>query len=154
MLLVKFAHFFGLAMWLGGALTAMVLAMSTRGESADVRAVAYRLLARVHSAVIAPGALITVLSGLALTMSLATSGGGELLSTPRMMVMQGAGLLAGALVLFVGLPTAVKTARLAMVTEQGELPAEVEALRKRQAVVSSIAGVLVLLSLFFAVVVR
>lgn len=143
-------HFFGMALWLGGGVAAMVLAVLSRGESTEVRAGIYRLLGRVQAMVIAPGALITVLSGVWLTMSLAWSGGGAALGRPGLATMQGAGIVAGLLVLLIALPTANRLGRAAVPDDKGQLPPAFEKLRRRQALVSSLAGALALIALLGA----
>lgn len=140
---VLFAHLLGSALWIGGALAAMVIAIGVKGEQAAVRAGVFRLLAKVHTLVIGVGAMLAVSTGVLLTMSLSS----EAMRDPRLWVMQGAGLLGGVLVLFVGLPTAVKMGGLSVMQEDGQLPPEFELYRKRQAVVSSIAGVLAIVAL-------
>jgi hypothetical protein len=147
-----FIHFLGSALWIGGAIAAMVVALNARTEDGIVRAGAFRLLAPVHTLVVGPGALLAVASGILLTMQLMTSGSAELMAAPRIWVMQATGLIGGLMVLFVGLPTAVKMGGLAMVDETGSLPRSFERYRKRQAAVSSVAGVLAIVSLFAGVV--
>ena len=122
--LARFAHFFGMCLWLGGMVAAMVIAVAARSESVSSRVSLFHLLGRVYSIVIGPGAILTLLSGVALTMSMgqATVGGTGSLGT---WVMQATGLLAGGLVLFAGLPTATKLARVAdMVDENARVSSE------------------------------
>jgi hypothetical protein len=147
MALVRFAHLLGSALWIGGAIAAMVVAIGARGESAAVQAGAFRLLARVHTMVIGVGAMVAVGTGILLTMWLASGGAGDLMREPRLWVMQGAGLLGGLLVLFVGLPTAVRMGGTAVVTEDGKRLPLFERYRRRQAWVSSVAGMLALVAL-------
>jgi hypothetical protein len=128
----------------------MVLAVQSRTESPEVRAGVYRLLGRVQAVVVAPGALITVLSGVWLTMSLAWGGGGAALGRPGLATMQGMGIVAGLLVLLVALPTASRLARAAVPDANGQLPTAFEKLRRRQALVSSVAGALALMALLGA----
>ncbi len=155
MLMVRFVHFLGSALWIGGALAAMVMAVGSRRESVEVRAGIFRLLTRVQTTVIGLGALLTLGSGILWTMWLIQSGGAEggVLS-PGVWVMQLAGLVGGVLVLFVAVPTAVKMGRLAVPTDDGHLLPVFEAFRKRQMVVSSVAGTLAVVSLFAGVVLR
>lgn len=149
--LARFLHLLGQALWIGGGIAAMTLAIATRGEDSAVKAGVYRLLARVHGVVIAPGALITVLSGLWLTMGMARRGEGAELGEPGLATMQVAGIIAGILVLFIALPTSNLLSRVAEPDEKGQLPPAFERLRKRQAVVSSVAGGLAVLALLGAV---
>lgn len=151
MAFVLFLHLLGSALWIGGAIAAMVIAIAARRESAAIRAGAFRLLARVHSLVIGLGALLAVGTGVLLTMQLVSDGRSDLMSSPAIWVMQGTGLIGGLLVLFLGLPTAVKMGGLAVPTEGGQLLPAFERYRKRQAVVSSVAGVLAIVALYASV---
>ncbi len=146
--LVRFIHLLGSALWIGGAIAAMTVALGAKNEPVEVRAGAFRLLSRVHTMVVGLGALLAVASGLLLTMWLVTRGAGDALSTVRMSTMQGAGLVGGLMVLFVGVPTAVRLGGLAMPDENGNLPPAFETLRKRQAIVQSVAGGLAVFSMF------
>ena len=146
--MIRFLHFVGSALWIGGALAAMVLALAARNESATIRAGVFRLLVNVHTLIIGTGALLVVGTGFLMTMWLAQSAGGDALSQPRIWIMQATGIVGGLLVLLIGLPTAVKMGGLAVPLESGEMLPEFERYRKRQAWVSSVAGVLALLSLF------
>lgn len=145
--LVRFLHLLATAAWLGGALATMTLIVTVRSEPVPVRALAYQLSSRLYARLVAPAALVAVLSGLALTMALAMQGFGAMLGSPRLVVMQAAGIIAGLLVLFVGLPTANKLAQLAAQAKD-TLPPEFEEVRKRQAIVQSVAGVLIIIALY------
>lgn len=145
--MIRFLHLLGLSMWLGSALAAMAITAAARTETPAGRLAAYRLLARVHAMVLAPGAFITVLSGFLMVGSLVTRGLGDSLGVPGVIVMQTAGLIAGVAAIFVGLPTANSIARLARRDDADQHWARIEALRKRQAFVSSASGVLIFVSL-------
>lgn len=149
---VLFIHFLGSALWIGGAIAAMVVALDARTEDIMVRAGAFRLLVPVHTMVIGPGALLALASGILLTMQLMTGDASQLMAAPRIWVMQGAGLVGGLMVLFIGLPTAVRMGGLAMPDASGSFPRSFERYRKRQAIVSSVAGALAVISLFAGVV--
>lgn len=152
MTLVRFVHLLGMAMWLGGGLAAMVLAIFARREAPSARAVVHRLLSSVHSMVIALGALLTVASGLVLSMDLMTAGGAALMNQPRVWLMQGAGLVGGLVVLLVGLPAAIKLGGVSVVDADGELPEAFEKYRRRNAMANAVGGTLALVALFAAVV--
>ncbi|MFQ5705102.1 MAG: hypothetical protein ACE5HT_13920 [Gemmatimonadales bacterium] len=146
---IRFIHFLGMSLWIGGGMAAMIMAVTSRGESVEIRAGVFRLLARVQSSAIGLGALLTLGSGILLTMRLmGTQGADAVMAAPRIWVMQSAGLIAGLLILLVSVPTAIKMRMLATPTQNGELLPEFERYRKRQAVVSSVAGVLALIALF------
>lgn len=138
-------HVLGVALWIGGALASMVVAAVSRGEEGTVRAGAARLLAAVQTRIIVPGVLLTILTGFYLAMQL----GPGAADRAGIVGMMGAGILAGLLVLLIGLPTALKRARLAVPDAQGNLPPIVAALTVRQAIVSTVAGLLALAALAF-----
>lgn len=150
--LLAFLHVVGVALWVGGGVAAMVAGLAARREEPTARAGVFRVLARIHVWVIAPGALLVVGTGLALVGVFVQQGLGARLGDPSLSVMMGAGLLGGLLVLFIGLPAAQKMAGLAVADEEGRLPPAVHRFRARLAAVSSVAGVLALIALYFGVV--
>ncbi|MBI4502800.1 MAG: hypothetical protein HY700_16760 [Gemmatimonadetes bacterium] len=141
--MIRFLHYFGFALWMGGGWATMALVVKSRKETAATRVGLFRLLPASFG-VMAGGAAITVLSGVALAMRLSRLGLGARLGEPGLILMQAAGLLGAVMVLALGAPTARKLAKLAAIEP---LPPEFERLRKRQAAVSSVAGVLGLLAL-------
>ena len=156
MFFLRFLHFLGSAMWIGGALAALTVARSISGLSIDARRPMWPHIASLHGFVIAPGAVLTVISGVLLTMNLVNRGATELMTRPGIMIMQTAGIIAGILALFVGVPTANQLAALA--ADEAGSTAQVSALaarlRKRQAIASTVAGVLALLALYGGTVIR
>jgi hypothetical protein len=146
-----FLHLLGFTMWLGGALASMVAGLASRREDrAGLGAIA-RSQAAVHKAIIAPGAILAVLSGLILTFSVAGRTGELVGFNLPLVVMQGAGLMGALLVLLIGLPTAAKLARL---DPQGPGAAFFDELRQRQKIVASVSGTLALAALVAGAVVR
>lgn len=135
-----FLHLLGFVMWMGGGIASMFAGIAAKSEDrAGLGAVA-RAQSAVQRIVIGPGALLTVLSGLMLTFAVTGMAG----ATPWLMVMQGAGLVAALLTLFVAMPTA---ARLARVEPTGETAAYFDELRNRQKLVGMLWGTLALLAL-------
>ncbi|MGN6392142.1 MAG: hypothetical protein ACTHM9_07840 [Gemmatimonadales bacterium] len=146
-----FLHLLGFTLWLGGGLAAMVAGVAGKQEErAGVGAIT-RAQASIHKAVIAPGALLAVLSGLILTFSVSGRMGQLAGFSIWLMIMQGAGLLGALLVLLIGLPTAAKLSRLDPLGPGG---AYFDELRTRQKIVSSVAGTLALLALVAGTLVR
>jgi hypothetical protein len=137
-------HLLGFTLWLGGGFAAMVVGIA--GKSADRAGLGLvaRGQAAVQRLVVAPGALLTVLSGLILTFSV-TGQTGELtgFSLP-LVIMQGAGVLGALLTLLIALPTA---ARLGRLDPSGPGAAYFDELRQRQKLVTSISGTLALAAL-------
>jgi hypothetical protein len=122
----------------------MVAGIAARREDrAGLGAIA-RAQAAVHKAIIAPGAILVVLSGLILTFSVSGRTGELVGFNVWLVIMQGAGLLGALMVLLIGLPTAAKLARL---DPLGQGAAFFDELRQRQRVVASVSGVLALVAL-------
>lgn len=146
-----FLHLLGFTMWLGGALASMAAGIAGKREDrAGLGAIA-RSQAGAYKAIIAPGALLAVLSGLILTFSVSARMGELVGFNVWLVIMQGAGIIGALLVLLIGLPTASKLARL---DPEGQGAAYFDELRQRQKVVSSVAGVLALLALLAGALVR
>jgi hypothetical protein len=137
-------HLLGFTMWLGGGLASMAAGIAAKGEDrAGLGAIA-RAQAAVHKAIIAPGAILVVLSGLILTFSVSGRTGELVGFNVWLVVMQGAGLVGALIVLLIGLPTAAKLARL---DPMGQGAAFFDELRQRQKIVASVSGVLALVAL-------
>jgi hypothetical protein len=102
-----------------------------------------RSQSKLTKVAIAPGALLTVLSGLILTFQLS---GGDLAGfSIWLIIMQGAGLIAALITLLIALPT---SARLGRLDPTGEAARYFDELRQRQRIVASISGVFGLIALF------
>jgi hypothetical protein len=146
-----FVHLLGFTMWLGAGLASMVAGIAAKREDRPSLGAVVRGQAAVQKAIVAPGALLVVLSGLILTFSV-TGASGELVGfNLALVVMQGAGILGALLTLMVALPTAAKLGRL---DPTGNGAAYFDELRQRQRVVTSIAGTLGLVALVAGSLVR
>jgi hypothetical protein len=146
-----FLHLLGFTMWLGGGLASMVAGIAAKREDrAGLGAIA-RAQAAIHKAIIAPGAILVVLSGLILTFSVSGRTGELEGFSIWLVVMQGAGLVGALVVLLIGLPTA---ARLARLDPMGQGAAFFDELRQRQRIVASVSGVLALVALVAGALVR
>lgn len=146
-----FVHLLGFTMWLGGGLAAMVAGIGAKQEDRAGLGAVVRAQAAVQKAIIAPGALLTVLSGLILTFSVSGRTGELVGFNLALVVMQAAGLLGALLSLTVALPTA---ARLGRLDPSGPGAEYFDELRQRQKVVTSIAGTLALAALVAGSLVR
>jgi hypothetical protein len=133
-----FLHILGFTLWIGGALAAMVAGIASRREDRAALGAVVRTQAAVQKLLVAPGALLSVLSGLLLTFSVTSMDGGAPGFSFWLVLMQGTGIIGALIVLLVGLPTA---ARLARLDPEGPGAAYFDELRQRQRVVGSIAGV-------------
>jgi hypothetical protein len=139
-----FLHILGFTLWIGGALAAMVAGIAGKREDRAGLGAVVRVQAAVQKSLVAPGALLAVLSGLMLTFAVTSLRGGDAGFNLWLVLMQGAGLVGALIVLLVGLPTA---ARLARLDPEGPGAAYFDELRQRQRVVGSVAGVLALVAL-------
>jgi hypothetical protein len=138
------AHIAGFTMWLGGGLGGMVVGIRGRQEDRATQAVIVRALTWIHRILMFPGILLTLASGVALTIPVMQSGN----TSSWLMLMQVTGFLAAIMVLFVSLPT---LARLNRISPLGETAPAFDALRKRQALAGMIAGILGLIALLAGV---
>lgn len=99
-------HFAGFAAWLGGLLAILALrASAARDPGAAMD------LSPVYRALVGPGAMVTVVTGLMLTLRLYNEASGDGLSE-GLMAMQGLGIVAAMISLIVSVPTASRLARL------------------------------------------
>ena len=146
-----FLHIFGFSLWIGGALAAMVAGVSAKGESRDGLGAVVRSQAAIQKALIGPGALLTVLSGLLLTFRVTAREGGLAGFNLWLVLMQAGGIIGALVALLISLPTASKLARL---DPAGQHAGYFDELRARQKITSSIAGVLALAALVGGVMVR
>jgi hypothetical protein len=146
-------HVMGFVLWLGGGVASMVSGVAAKKFAPAERLAVYRAVGRIHKALIAPGALFVVLSGIVLLMPLMRAGALAGPGAAWLHTMLGAGLLGALIVLFFSVPTANRLARL-VVDPRGELPESFAGLRKRQAIVATIGGALGIVALIAATVGR
>jgi hypothetical protein len=138
-----FLHLLGFTMWLGGAIASMIVGVAAKQEERAGLGAVVRAQSKLTKSAIAPGSLLTVLSGLILTFQL--SGAQVAGFSIWLVIMQGAGLIAALITLLIALPTATRLGRLDPTGEAGRYFDE---LRSRQRMVASIAGTLGLIALF------
>ena len=146
-----FLHLLGFTMWLGGGFASMAAGIAAKREDRAGLGAIVRSQAAVWKAIIAPGAILAVLSGLMLTFSVAGRMGELVVFNTWLIVMQSTGLLGALLVLLIGLPTA---ARLARLDPMGQGAAYFDELRQRQKIVASASGTLALVALVAGTLVR
>ena len=130
-------------MWLGGSLGNMMIGLRARGEPRDQLNAVARSLGVVYRSIILPGSLLTVISGLILTMIIYGAPGAMQTMSRWLMVMQGAGIIAALITLIAVVPTAAKVTRVDAVTQA----AQFDGLRKRVARLGMMSGVFGLLAL-------
>jgi len=140
-----FFHLLGFTLWLGGAIASMVMGISAKREDRHGLGAVVRSQTSLMKSAIAPGALITVLSGLILTFSLSRANAEYAGFSLWLVIMQAAGVLAALLTLLIALPTAAKLSRIDPI---GEAAGYFDELRQRQRIVASISGLFGLAALF------
>ena len=144
-----FLHLLGFTLWLGGAIASMIIGIAAKREDRSGLGAVVRSQGTLTKIAIAPGALVTVLSGLILTFQV---GGGDMAGFSFWLVtMQSAGLIAALLTLLISLPTATRLGRL---DPTGEGARYFDELRARQRIVASISGTFGLLALLAGAMVR
>jgi hypothetical protein len=143
-----YLHLLGFVMWVGGALSMIVTVIASRTENRSSLAVIVRQQWAIVRALVLPGALLTVLSGLILTFHLMHS---PVMGNGWMTTMQVLGMAAALVVLVVNVPTA---ARLTRIDPMGEHAAWFDKLRAKQGLFGPIAAVLALGALLGAAMYR
>jgi hypothetical protein len=135
-------HLIGVIAWMGGTWAAMVVGRAGPGASRPTLGFIVRQQAAIYRTLVGPGAMLTVLSGLFLTLQMyggATSVGG----LPRpLMIMQLTGMVGGVIALVAVLPTAMRVSRI---DPAGEYAAAFDRLRSnlgRWALVSAVLGMI------------
>jgi uncharacterized membrane protein len=144
-----FLHLLGFTLWLGGAIASMIIGIAAKREDRSGLGAVVRSQATLTKVAIAPGALVTVLSGIILTFRL--SGADFAGFTIWLVIMQAAGVIAALLTLLIVLPTASRLGRL---DPAGEAARYFDELRQRQRIVASIAGTFGLVALLAGAMVR
>lgn len=146
-----FLHVLGFSIWLGASMSFMVWGRSARTASPEVWAHTWMTLARLQRSVVAPACLVATVTGVLLTMSLVQRhfdmGGAVWL-----MVMQALGILAALLTLAIATPLAGRMGALAARSlEKGAQDPSAEGVQKKLAVVGSVAGVMLIVAIYFGV---
>ena len=147
--LMLLLHILGFVLWIGGALAIMVTSVAARREERGVLGPLVRFQASLTSAMVGPGAGITVATGLILTFRM--YGTAQPAPSGWIILMQGAGLVAGIMTLAFSIPAA---GRLRRMDPTGQQAATFDALRMRQRVIGSVSGLLALIALLAGVMAR
>lgn len=133
-----FLHLLGAVMWIGGGLAAMFVSLAGRNLPRPDQGKLAHLVREVYAKMIAPGAGISVFSGLFLTMTYMGSmnrGEAEMSISPWIMVMQGLGILGAAILFVMAIPAVNKLTRVDPVAQE----AAFDHLRRRQRLAGMIA---------------
>jgi uncharacterized membrane protein len=146
-----FLHVVGYAIWLGASLSFMVWGPAARKGSLEAWAHTWLVLGRVHRLLVAPACLVATATGIYLTMALAQSPA-DMGTATWLIVMEVLGLVAAVLTLAIAAPLMNRMGTLAERSlAKGAQEPQAEVVRKRLALVGSVVGVLILVSIYFAV---
>lgn len=147
--LMLLLHILGFVLWMGGAFANMVSSIAARKDDRSALGPLIRAQASITGTMVGPGAGVTVVTGLILTFKM--FGTAQPAPSGWIMIMQGAGLIAGIIVLAFCIPAA---GRLRRMDPLGPQAATFDALRGRERVVGSISGLLALIALLGGVMAR
>ena len=141
-----FLHLFGQIAWLGGALAAMTIGIAGRREQKEQLGPTVRLQSAIYRSLIAPGALLVVVTGILLTLNMYNQATAVGLSS-ALMAMQGLGILGALIILVYTLP---KSTKLARIDPTGQFAEMFEGLRQKVVMSGMIASTLGILALVAA----
>lgn len=150
--MIRFLHWAGFSIWLGAQLTFMVWGPVVRDAGLETWAHTWRTLGKVQRWVVAPAALVATVTGIILTMQLASQHF-DVAGTTWLWGMQAFGVLAAVLALGIATPLANRMAWLAeQSVADGVRDPRAEAVRKKLAWAGSLSGVSILAALYFGAV--
>lgn len=142
-------HVIGFVAWIGGGLAVMLSGITAKYFPPDQRLAVYRIMGVVTRNLVGPGAVLVVVSGLILS--------ARYFQAPTvptwLMAMLAFGILGAIVAIGIVTPTAARLARLDL-DPRGELPESFAALRRKQAIFATIAGMLALAALIAGTVFR
>ncbi len=146
---LRFLHWAGFSVWLGAQLTFLVWVPLSRTVALDPWAHVWKTLAKLQRWVIGPAVVVATLTGIVLTMQLATRGR-EAAGAVWLVGMQVTGVLAAVVALALVAPL---TNRMGWLAEQsladGEKHPAAERTRSRLALAGWVTGVFVVAALWF-----
>lgn len=149
--MILFLHWLGFVVWLGAGVTFMVWGPLSKQAPLPVWAHVWEVLGKVHQWIVAPGCAVATVTGLILSMQYAQRG--MHMGAAWLVIMQAVGLLAAVLTLAIQTPLANRMVYLALRSlDQGEKDPRAEKVRARLAIVSSVSGAMVLVTMYFAAV--
>ena len=147
--MILFLHWLGWAVWLGAQLTFMVWGPVTKRASLESWAHTWDTLAKVQRWIVAPACAAATVTGLALSMQYAQRGFD--VGALWLIVMQALGVLAAILTLALATPLVNRMAFLAATSlEKGVQDPRAEPVRRKLALVASVSGAFILVTLYFA----
>ena len=144
--LLLLGHFLGMVLWLGAGAAAMQVGSVLRsgGAGREETALLLGIMMRLYRGLLLPGAVLTVATGLLLSLRLYSGAISAAGYPTSMMVMQGAGLVAAVIAVGVMFPAATRLTRL---DPSGPHAEQFHRLRKRAGVSGMISGLLGLVAL-------
>ncbi len=144
-----FVHYMGFAAWIGAGLAMMLAGITAKQFPPGERLAVYRAIGAAGRSLIGPGALVVLVSGFVLSLPFFKTA-----TVPGWLVaMQGLGLVGALIAIGIVTPTAARLGRLEL-DPRGELPESFAALRKKQAIFATSAGVFAMLALLAGTVMK
>ena len=135
-------HALGFTAWLGGGLAVMLSGINAKSFPPHHRLAVYRITGAITRSLVGPGAVLVVISGIVLSVPYFKTA-----TVPTwLMAMQTFGFLGALVAITLVVPTAARLGRLEL-DARGELPQSFAGLRRRQAILATLAGVLAILAL-------
>lgn len=148
--MILLLHWLGWAVWLGAGITFMVWGPAAKKAELAVWAHTWDVLARLQRAIVAPGCAVATVTGFALSMQYAQRGAG--MGAKWIVIMQLLGILAAILTIAIATPLANRMAFLAAKSlETGQRDPRAEPVRRKLALVSSVSGAFILVTVYVAV---
>lgn len=141
-----FVHMIGQIAWIGGSMAAMAVSLAGRREAPELMGMVVRLQGTIYRALVGPGALLTVLSGIVLTLQMYNRFTAVGLSH-WLMAMQGVGIAGGLIALVHTVPTSSKLARL---EPTGSSAPAFHGIRRRLQISGMVQGLLAMLGVLTA----
>ena len=144
-----FLHVVGISVWLGAGFTFMVFGPAARRMPLESWANTWITLAVLQRVLVVPACLVSLLTGVLLSMAVVSLNSGM---TSSLMIMQACGVLAAGLTLAGATPLASRMGRLARRSlDSGKVEPAAEQVRKALAISASISGVLILTAIYCGV---
>lgn len=151
--MIEFLHWLGWAIWLGAQLSFMVWGPASKTVPLPAWAHTWDTLSRVQRWIVAPACAAATISGLLLAMQYPQHDYPEGSPMTWLYIMGGLGTVAAVLTLAVATPLVNRMAFLAAKSlDAGQRDPRAEAVRKKLALVASISGAFILISVYVSAV--
>ena len=151
MLAIRFLHYLGVALWIGGGLSVSFLIFTLQSVPITQHVGIIVKAAKMYSPIVLLGVILTLGSGILWNMSLVATRTAESPPVPAMYwIMVLAGFMGGLVALFVAMPNALKLGRIPSGEYNDPTPA-IERLKKKFLRASDVVTLLGIISLMASV---